>query len=453
MLIIPLYPDLRVRTIPVVTASIIAICVVIHFGTGSAFHELLMYYPDSPNPIQMLTSGLIHADWWHLTGNMIVFFAFGIALEILIGNTRLYLNIIVSITIASALAYSLYTAIFGSPYPTLGFSDVVFGMIGLSAYLMPRARIKAFVWIFFWVRITFLPAWVLAAWYIGWNLYDLVLFGNESGVNIVSHVAGAFTGYLLGRWWLSDRKIAIQDDLDDEIDYMRSESSAVFGGPGSYVYRRGLREWKEAQEEDRRTEAFEDILGKVERLNGTSQYADALSLLLDGIRDYGESEHVLKYVFETVLTWRITYFTLCYARHYISYLLARNEQKKVLNICETCFEFAPEFILANPLDVIPLAQAAEKQQRYALACSLVRDAEERYGDGLDVTGAGLMEARLLAHHLEQPSAAKEIIQRLLDLGEPDRKGDLLAIADNASSRMRAQKVTTLRSVSPDSRAL
>jgi hypothetical protein len=41
----------------------------------------------------------------------------------------------------------------------------------------------------------------------------------------------------------------------------------------------------------------------------------------------------------------------------------------------------------------------------------------------------------------------------LDLGEPDRKGDLLAIADNASSRMRAQKVTTLRSVSPDSRAL
>ena len=102
---------------------------------------------------------------------------------------------------------------------------------------------------------------------------------------------------------MSDRKVAIQDDLDDEIDYMRSERSSRLGGPGSYVYRRGLKEMKEAEEEGRRTEAFDSTLSKVERLNGTGQYADALSRLLDGIRDYGENEDVLKYVFETVLSW------------------------------------------------------------------------------------------------------------------------------------------------------
>ena len=408
MMIIPLYPDLRIGGKPVVTTSIIALCVLIHLGSDESLHELLMYYPDSPNPFQMITSGLIHADWSHLIGNMIFFFAFAVALEILIGNTFVYLAIIVSITVVSSLAYSLFTALFGSAYPSLGFSDVVFGMIGLSAFLMPRARIRAFIWIIFWVKTLFIPAWVLAVWYVGWNLYDLFIYGNESGINIVSHVAGAFTGYLLGRWWLSGRKIAIQDDLDDEIDYMRSTRSAEFGGPGSYVNRRGLREMKEAEADARRSKTFDDMLGKVERLNGTSQYADALSLLLEGIRDYGENEDVLSYVFETILAWRKSYFTLCYARHYIAYLLARKGFKEALNICEACFEFAPEFVLANPLDVIPLAKMAEKQGRYALAHSLVRDAEGRYGDGLDVTTACLMEARLVEnpsrHSLAQAGA-------------------------------------------------
>jgi membrane associated rhomboid family serine protease len=65
-----------------------------------------MYYPDSPNPLQMITSGLFHADWNRLIGNMIPFFNFGAGLELLVGNALLYLSIIASITIVSSLAYS-----------------------------------------------------------------------------------------------------------------------------------------------------------------------------------------------------------------------------------------------------------------------------------------------------------------------------------------------------------
>lgn len=428
MLIIPLFPDLRVGGKPVVTVSVIALCIVMHLMSDEALVERCMYYPDSPNLFQMVSSGLIHADWEHLLGNMIFYLAFGAALEVLIGNALLYLAIMVSITVVSALSYSLYTAIFGSAYPTLGFSDVVFGMIGLSAYMMPWARIRTLFWAFVWVKTFFIPAWVLAAWFIGWNLYDLFIFGNESGINIVSHVAGAFTGYFLGRWWLSGRKLAIQDDLDDEIDYMRSARSSNFGGPGSYVNRQGLKEMREAEADAGRNRAFDDMLGKVERLNGTGQYADALSMLVEGIREYGENKDVLSYVFETVLAWRKSYFTLCYARYYITYLLACSAHKEALNICETCFAFAPEFVLENPLDVIPLAKLAERQRRFALAYSLVRDPGERYKDGLDVTTAALMEARLLAHHLEQPRAAKEILRRLLEMGDQPRRSDVLEIA-------------------------
>ena len=170
------------------------------------------------------------------------------------------------------------------------------------------------------------------------------------------------------------------------------------------------------------------MLGKVERLNGTHQYAEALSLLIAGIEEYGENGDVLEYVFEAVLTWRKSLFTLCYARHYITYLLAQNRHKKALDVCGACFEFAPQFVLTNPLDVIPLAKIAERQGRYTLAHSLVRDAEERYGDGLDVTNASLLEARILAQYLEQPTAAKEIIGRLLEVCDPARRSDVLAVA-------------------------
>ena len=59
----------------------------------------------------------------------------------------------------------------------------------------------------------------------------------------------------------------------------------------------------------------------------------------------------------------------------------------------------------------------------------MRDAEERYKDGLDLTSAWLIEARLLARHLEDRPAAKEIIGRLLDLNQPDRRSEVLAIAN------------------------
>jgi membrane associated rhomboid family serine protease len=120
----------------------------------------MIYHPDSPNPIRMLTSGFLHADWSHVIFNMIFFLAFGAALEVLIGNALLYIGIMVTISLASGSAYSLYTYLFDYPYPSLGFSDVVMGMIGLSAYLMPRARIRTFIWLGFWAWILYVPAWM-----------------------------------------------------------------------------------------------------------------------------------------------------------------------------------------------------------------------------------------------------------------------------------------------------
>ena len=65
----------------------------------------------------MTKSGLIHAHLSYLNGDMIFFFAFGAVLEILSGNGLLYLAIMVSITVVSALAYPLLTVVFESAIP------------------------------------------------------------------------------------------------------------------------------------------------------------------------------------------------------------------------------------------------------------------------------------------------------------------------------------------------
>ncbi len=91
---------------------------------------------------------------------------------------------------------------------------------------MPRARIRTFVWLGFWAWIAFVPAWIFAIWYIGWDLVTLLSDGNAGGTNLLAHVVGGVTGYYLGRWWLSDRKWLIEVELQDEIEHMRAYTIA-----------------------------------------------------------------------------------------------------------------------------------------------------------------------------------------------------------------------------------
>ena len=42
-----------------------------------------------------------------------------------------------------------------------------------------------------------MPAWLLVLAYVGWNIYDWLVYGQESSVNVIVHIAGACFGYLL----------------------------------------------------------------------------------------------------------------------------------------------------------------------------------------------------------------------------------------------------------------
>ena len=112
--------------------------------------RLLMYQPDSLNPLKMVSATLAHADFWHIFGNLLFFFAFTPALELLTGSKIRFIGLLLSIAVVTAVTYSLTELISGSAIPTLGLSGIVTGMIGFAAYMMPKAGISTFFWFMFY---------------------------------------------------------------------------------------------------------------------------------------------------------------------------------------------------------------------------------------------------------------------------------------------------------------
>ena len=102
----------------------------------------LMYYPTSLNPFKSITLSLAHGDFWHIFFNIVAFIAFAPALELLIGNTIKYLAILVMISFATSISYSLTTLMGGDALPSLGLSGIVMGMIGLSATAVPLSPLS-----------------------------------------------------------------------------------------------------------------------------------------------------------------------------------------------------------------------------------------------------------------------------------------------------------------------
>ena len=64
--------------------------------------------------------------------------------------------------------------------------------------MLPRAKICSFYWFLLYIRRFTLPVLVIAAWYIGWNVYDLTHRDPDSHINYMAHVSGAATGIVLG---------------------------------------------------------------------------------------------------------------------------------------------------------------------------------------------------------------------------------------------------------------
>ena len=159
--------------------------------------EGLAYYTDTWNPLTMIASAFAHGSWSHIIFNLFFFVAFAATIEILIGPIA-YVGLFLVVSMFTGVFSSVSALASGSHYSTLGLSGVVMGMMGLFAYLLPKGKIRCYYWFIIFFGSIAVPAWALALWYIGGDLYTLFAGEDHGVVNVMAHVTGGIAGYVFG---------------------------------------------------------------------------------------------------------------------------------------------------------------------------------------------------------------------------------------------------------------
>jgi membrane associated rhomboid family serine protease len=206
--------------LPVVTAFIIVVNVfvfLLELMRGDAFVMQWSAIPaqiiSGHHWITIFTAMFMHGSWSHIIGNMIFLWAFGPEIEDAMGRGR-YLLFYLAGGLVAMLAQILADS--HSTVPNLGASGAIAAVMGGFIVTYPRDRIKAVLFIFVFVRITFIPAALLIGF---WFLTQLVHAGavaqvQTGGVAYLAHVGGFVFGAVTARLFEGSSRIVDEPSVD-----------------------------------------------------------------------------------------------------------------------------------------------------------------------------------------------------------------------------------------------
>jgi rhomboid family protein len=151
-------------------------------------------------PWQLLTYGFMHGSWLHLFFNMFAVFMFGSQVEHLFGAKR-YLIYYLTCVVGAALMHLIviYFARDLPLAPTVGASGAVFGLLLAFGMAYPRQQL-----IIFPIPVP-IQAWLAVTLYGGMELF-LGVTRTAQGVAHFAHLGGMATGFVLIRYWQSQRR-------------------------------------------------------------------------------------------------------------------------------------------------------------------------------------------------------------------------------------------------------
>lgn len=162
---------------------------------GPWFLQLFALWPLGGNflPWQVGTYSFLHGSIGHLFFNMLGLWMFGAELERLWGPRR-YLQFYAASVLAAAAAQLLIAALLGSPYPTVGASGGLFGLLLAFGMLFPNRIIMPL----------FPPIPMKARnFVILFGAIELALgvYSPAGGVAHFAHLGGMVGGWLMIRYW------------------------------------------------------------------------------------------------------------------------------------------------------------------------------------------------------------------------------------------------------------
>lgn len=146
--------------------------------------------PDDLYGLAALTSAFVHADFFHLLGNMLFIWVFGDNVEDALGHVR-YL---IFYLICAFCAASFHALVFPTAaIPLIGASGAAAGIV--AAYLMLHPKMK--VWVLF---LSFFPLELQAIWVLGaWVAFQVFMFltDTQGEVSWAAHLGGVVAGLVL----------------------------------------------------------------------------------------------------------------------------------------------------------------------------------------------------------------------------------------------------------------
>jgi membrane associated rhomboid family serine protease len=146
--------------------------------------------PGIPVTLTPVTYMFLHANIWHLAGNMLFLYVFGDNVEDAMGHFR-FLIFYLLCGIAGGLAHAMIFP--DSNVPLVGASGAIAGIIAAYLILYPRVR----MWALFFYRLPLpVPAWVVLAAWLG-TQFLFIFQIDESGTAWWAHLGGFAAGAVL----------------------------------------------------------------------------------------------------------------------------------------------------------------------------------------------------------------------------------------------------------------
>lgn len=168
-----------------------------------------------PENFTYITYAFLHADIFHLGGNMLFLWVFGDNVEDAFGHVKF---IIFYLLCAAAGAFLHGVILASSELPLIGASGAVAGVV--SAYLILHPRVK--LWVLVLMRIPLrIPAWIPLVLWVA--VQFLMLFTQtEDEVSWPAHVGGIIAGAVLVLFFrrngvpLFDRNLELANAAPDD---------------------------------------------------------------------------------------------------------------------------------------------------------------------------------------------------------------------------------------------
>lgn len=235
---IPIRDSIPCNTTPVVTWSIMAICIIVFlvmiFMPDHMAQHFLYLYGMVPiryaNPrwaydfglppdhyLSFLTSLFIHGGWIHIAINMIFLWIFADNIEDLMGHYRFLLFYILCGLLAT---YTQWYFSQNLVVPVVGASGAIAGVLGAYFFRFPQAKVVLLVPILFFPLFFEIPAIAFLGFWVIMQLmevFDATMLGTVTSAAWWSHLGGFAAGAILHKLFINDAPaVASETELPPE---------------------------------------------------------------------------------------------------------------------------------------------------------------------------------------------------------------------------------------------